>query len=200
MIFNCDTVASELIDKVKDNIEVLDIPEERVFFDVLNTLLGQLYSGVITDIRNEDIYCSENGAYKLSDITDPELRHVRGCDVIKVKSGGYEYERVDASYSEGMLDEGEHLYKVSHDGDIKLLSYGSYPSVISVSYRAIPSMHTSDSERAIELPDEFLCLAEAKLYSEIYRILGEDALCANWTDEYNSIMTRFGVWLEVHGQ
>ena len=199
MILKSNTKASELINKIKHTLEVFTPPSDSVIYDILNRFIEGLYSGVINDIREAKIEKNEDGVYCLSYYEDGETAGVRVCDVVKVACGEHEYERVGQEYPVRLCTEGEHLYKMTDTGVLSLYSSEPEEESILVYFRAVPPLHTADDDREIELPSEFMDLAEAKLYSEIYRVLGEDVLCANWTEQYNMLMTRFGVWLEVHG-
>ncbi len=198
-MFRSNTKASALISRVKSEIEVLDIPEDAVFYDCLNRFLAGLYSSVITDIREARISKDASGVYTMSYVENGSISPMRVCDIVKVSDGAYEYERVGMEYSPELCPEGEHLYKMSEGGVLSVYLKGQAPSEMKVYFRAIPPLHTAESDREIELPEEFTELVAAKLLSDIYRYLGEDELCANWTEEYNTQMARFGVWLEVHG-
>ncbi len=199
MILKSNTTASELIERVKDNLEVSNPLEDSVIYSILNRFLAEIYSSLIMDIRMTTLEKNGDGIYFLSSPEESALYSVRVFDVVKVSAEDFEYERVGEDYRAEAFSGGEHLYKLSDTGVLSLYSSESTPEVISVYYRAIPSLHSFDSGREIELPEEFIDLAEAKLYCEIYRLLGEDKLCANWSEQYNMLMTRFGVWLEVHG-
>ncbi len=198
MIFKSNTKASELITKVKGSLEVMQMPDDTALYDILNRFVQGLYSGVISDVRTAEIEYENGIGYALSAIEDEELIPVRPCDVIKVAVSGCEYEKVEGDYMPEMHCAGERLYKLSHNGELILYPAISAPGKVCVYYRAIPLPYEADEERGVALPSEFMGLAEAKLYADIYRLLGEDELCANWSEEYNAQMTRFGLWLEVH--
>ncbi len=199
LILRSNVKSSELINKIKDTLEVFTPPGDNVIYDILNRFIEGLYSGVINDIREATLEKNEDGVYSLSYYENGETADVRVCDVVKVVCGEHEYERVGEEYPARLCSEDEHFYKMTDDGVLSLYSTKPEDERILVYFRAVPPLHTADDDREIELPSEFMDLAEAKLYSEIYRVLGEDALCANWTEQYNMLMTRFGVWLEVHG-
>lgn len=194
------TTAGELVSRVISSLELLTPPEEAVCYSLLNAFLLQLYSGVINDVRCIDVQRSSDGIYFVDSAADEDTIPSRSADITKVYADGYEYERVGEEYPEQLIGMEDHFYKISGDDAIILLGI-DMPRVIYVSVRALPLPYSeSDAQRELCLPEEFLPLAEARLRSDIYRLEGEDSLCANWTNEYNAILARFGAWLEVHSE
>lgn len=198
MRFKSITTADTIISRVISSLELLTPPDKATCYTLLNTFLLQLYSGVINDVITFDVQRSSDGIYFLDSAQDDDTAPARSVDITKVYAGGFEYERVGEEYPEQNAEGGEHMYKISGDDAIVLLGRDN-PRTIYVCARATPKLYSeSDEGRELCLPEEFVPLAEARLRSDIYRLEGEDALCANWTNEYNAILARFGAWLEVH--
>lgn len=186
----------KLVDSVRESLEISDLPDDDVYYDILNEFLAQLYSGVINDIRRVRIVATDGERFALPSQCQG-YEAVRSCDVRKVCAGGYEYERVGREYCIECLTDTEHMYTFSEDGEIMLLSSDRCDS-IDVCFAAVPLKYSKDDiERKVCVPDEFVSMCEAKLRCELYRLCGEDALCTSWAQEYNSLLAGFRIWLEV---
>lgn len=198
MKYRSITTAAELVARVKASLELLTPPDDAACYSLLNTFFLQLYSGVIEDVQCIDVEKSLDGIYFMDTAPDEDACLARSADIKKVYADGYEYERVGEDYPDRLAEEGVRVYKIYGDNAV-ILPQKNPPRMISVYVRALPSLiNDSSADAALCIPEEFVPLAEARLRSDIYRLEGEDALCANWTNEYNAILARFGAWLEVH--
>ena len=200
LIFECSVTVDGLISKVKESLEIFNPPSDEVLYSILNTFLGQLYSGVINEVRCIEIENGGGGTFALPDTDGERYACVRASDIKKIYADGYEYERVDEDYPSALCTEDDRLYFISSDDAVVILGADTVPDTIQLYYRAMPKLYSaSEPQRLLCLPEEFVTLAEAKLRCEIYRLCGEEALCSNWTAEYNSIISSFRIWLEVCG-
>ena len=197
MKYQSTTSADELVGTVLDSIAVGEVPSRSYVYLLLNSFMEFVYSTFISDVRCVTVK-KENGVFSLPREKDDCREVSREC-VKKVYANGKEYERVGAEYPERLCVAPFNLYRFNDSADIVLLGDGGKVDSIELSFRAKPTPYVEGDGRVLYLPNEYVGLCEAKLKSEIYRITEATELCAEWTAQYNNLLSNFRIWLEVNG-
>lgn len=197
-MFNCGITAKELIDNLKEEVDIaIPIPDASYVL-WLNELEHLLYTEIIQEQRifAENIENIDGHILSVCDIPiskgespvrfeDIYTVYVDGVQLIKstVASG--------AIFPNTFFKNGNNIcFNISKNiKDIKIVYF------VRPALKAVDEGGNAKNDEYINLPIEFIELVKDKLRGEAYKLANEDALAAKWINEYNVLLETFKAWI-----
>ena len=191
-MFDSKILASELIDRVRDEADIaLPIPDAS-YISWINETEQMLYTELIREQNVIVIANLKSATVALATLAVPSVENaVRFEDVHAVYADGVQLIRTDP--------QGGAIFKNSYYklGNELTLNAGLPCAELKLIYFVKPALKTAQNidQKHIMLPCEFVPLIAAKLRGEAYKLANEDALAAKWLNDYNALLSHFGTWL-----
>lgn len=192
-MFHSGIYAAELIEDIKNEVDVALPIENRAYVQWLNSLEQTLYTEIIKEQHEVNIECPEDGIIDLSAIeVEYNQAAIRYEDVYTVFAD--DVQLIQSTLTSGAIFDNTYCKR-----DDKLLLNCDKDN-IRVIYYIRPALKGVDKNGNVQsgeimLPIEFIELVSTRLRGEAYRIMNENSLAANWLNEHNMILENFKVWI-----
>lgn len=189
-LFNSGVSAAKFIDQMKGEIESYGEMENWRYIEWINILEQLIYSEIVCYESSCELSPAENDI-NYCDLRPPEgVAPPRFSDIFAVRAD-------DLMLSHGRDVDSDMVYGTYFDRGGRLaVNVKGVPKKVRVYFRARPRPLTGNmpEKREIHVPLEFIDLFRSRIRGEYYKLVNEDALCAKWISEYNTILENFKEW------
>lgn len=192
-MFHSGIYAAELIEDIKNEVDVALPIENAAYVRWLNNLEQMLYTEIIKEQHEINMECPEDMLVDLSAIeVEYNQSPIRYEDIYAVFADGVQL--IHSTQASGNTFENTYFKKTDK------LALNCNGNNIRAIYYIRPALKGVDKNGNVQsgeimLPIEFIELAATKLRGEAYRIMNENALAANWLNEHNMLLENFKVWI-----
>ncbi len=193
-MFNGIITAKELIDTLKNEVDIaIPIPDETYIL-WLNTAEQLLYTEII---KEQKLYIQkvseiESGIVELVNIgVSQEENLMRFEDVYAVYADSTQL--IKSTLTSGVIFPNTYFKSGNNIG----LNIAEGTEDIKIIYFVKPALKTTKNydKETLKVPVEFVSLIAARLRGEAYKLANEDALAAKWINEYNVLLETFKAWI-----
>lgn len=194
-MFDSGISAKELIESVKDEVDVaLPIPNKS-YVQWLNSLEQMLYSSIIREQNKISILTPES-IIKLDELNiSSDEEPIRFEDIYTVYADSQQL--IKTNTASGGIFNGCY-YKKGYD---MAVITAEKPKNLDIVYFIKPKLKTVNQsdvigEGNVMIPIEFIELYKSKLRAEAYMIENEYVPASNWINNFNILLENFKQWLQ----
>lgn len=195
-MFESGIKAKDLIEELKDEIDVaLPIPDSY-YVSWLNSVEQLLYSEIITEQRIAEI-SNPTVQILLSEISYPERDETeedsfRFSDIYTIYADGVQLTKINKAtnhiFNDVFYESGKYLEIKTTKEPIE---------TIRIIYFTRPIPKEIDSPKTVKVPLEFIDLIRSKIRGEAYKFVNEDVLASKWLNDYNVLLETFKAWVSA---
>ena len=195
-MFWSDITYEKLIDEVKSEVDIAVEINDEIYMRWLKTLITFLYTEIIKE-QYEISYSTEydDDIIDLTDIWffgDPIIDYPTFEDIITIYADGVQL--IKSTVASGTIFPNTfYKYSAKNPNQSTYVVYNTETKPDK--FRIVFYVKPNPENTKVELPNEFIDLAKAKLRGEAYKLANEDALAAKWLNDYNTLLETFKVWI-----
>lgn len=192
-MFRSGIKAANLIEDVKNEVDVALPIENRLYTQWINTVEQMLYTEIIKEQHDFVLPYPTDNMIDLSSVgTAYNQSPIRYEDIYTVYCDNVQL--IHSTLTSGKIFT-DTYYRC--DDKLCINSSGDNVRVVYFIRPALKSVDKNDGvqDAEIMLPTEFVELIKTKLRGEAYRIMNENTLAANWLNEYNALVENFKIWV-----
>lgn len=185
MRFNSGYLARDIINTLKEEIDVVSYITDDTYVRLYNELIELLYGEIIQDTNLYEI--KVNGDF-LTDfsINKGHIKDVYYGDIQLARGKAEQVGKIDNIY-----------YTDNDDRFCFSVANVKNGENLRIYYNYIPERLVGlNDEKEIPLPFVFLELVTSKLRGEIYKLLNEDEQSAKWLNDYNNLLENFKAYIQ----
>lgn len=186
MRFDSGYLAKDIINGLKEEIDVVSYITDETYVRLYNELIELLYGEIIRDskifeIQVYDTFLSDSQL----DINKEHIKDVYYNDIQLSKGKAEQVGKIDNIY-----------YTDNDDRFFFSANPLSGSGILRIYYNYIPERLVNlNDEKTVPLPFAFLEIVTSKLRGEIYKLLNEDELSAKWLNDYNNLLENFKAYM-----
>ena len=187
-MFNSGISVKDLIDELKDEVDIALEITNATYRTWLNSLQQLLYTEVIKEQKKTVLEPPfEDNKIDMSLISGNDENKPRFEDIHTVYAD--DIQLIKSTVSSGVIFPNT-FYKDAED----LVFNATVNNNLTVVYFDKPAL-IKDGTENVMLPIEFIELAKSKLRGEAYKLANEDSIAAKWLNDYNVHLETFKAWI-----
>jgi hypothetical protein len=191
-MFDSGKPVKELIDELKDEVDIALEIHEGTYLVWLNTVEQLCYSEIIKEQKEVTVLYPANPVNLAEIEVSSDEAPIRFEDIITIYADNIEL--MKSTVASGQIFPNTY-YKsgnnIGFNADYEVREF-------KVIYNVRPKPKTT-AEGNIMFPLEFVELVKAKLRGEAYKLVNEDALALKWLNDYNVHIETFKAWCNDKG-
>lgn len=185
MRFSSGYLAKDIIDTLKEEIDVALPITDSTYVRLYNELIELLYGEIIKDTNVYEKTITDSVIANL-EIKKEHIKDVYYEDIQLSKGRAEQVGRIDNIY-----------YTDNDDRFCFSVTPKKESATLRIYYNYIPTrLENLDDNKEIPLPFAFLELVTTKLRGEIYKLLNEDEQSAKWLNDYNNLLENFKAYVQ----
>lgn len=185
MRFDSGYSAKNIINTLKEEIDVVSYITDDTYVRLYNELIELLYGEIIQDTALLEKEVTDNCLTDL-DVSKEHIKDVYYGDVQLSRGKAEQVGKMDNIY-----------YTDNNDNFCFSVADVKGRENLRIYYNYIPQrLESLKDEKTVPLPFVFLEIVTSKLRGEIYKLLNEDEQSAKWLNDYNTQLENFKAYIQ----